>query len=88
LDGLAVDGEDQVWSTIYGGGEVLRLSPMGDVVGIVRLPMCCDTCAAFGRAVFCYYWQELVSGLREVSAISELRGSVFRMNEERVVNTS
>lgn len=53
MDGLAVDGEDQVWSTIYDGGKVLRLSLRGNVVGIVRLPMCCVTCAAFvGEELF------------------------------------
>ena len=63
-------GEDQVWSTIYGGGKVLHLSLKGErswhcqAANMLRYLR-----GVCGRGVVCYYWQGAVSGLREVSAI-------------------
>lgn len=52
-DGLVIDAEDHIWTTIYGGGKVLRISPEGEVVGVVKLPTRCVTCAAFvGEELF------------------------------------
>jgi sugar lactone lactonase YvrE len=46
-DGLAVDHEDCVWSALWGGGKVLRISPDGLVIGEVIVPTLYVTCPAF-----------------------------------------
>jgi sugar lactone lactonase YvrE len=46
-DGLAVDQDDCVWSALWGGGRVLRISPEGVVIGEVILPTAYITCPAF-----------------------------------------
>ena len=67
MDGLAINGEVQAWSTIY---EVLRLSLKGErswhcqAANVLRYLR-----GVCGRGVVCYYWQGAVSSLREVSAI-------------------
>lgn len=38
-DGLAVDSEGCVWVAVWGGSEVLRLSPDGDVIARVAMPV-------------------------------------------------
>ena len=61
----------------------------GDVVGIVRLPMCCDTCAAFvGEELFVTTGKDPYPASEKFPQSAELGGSVFRTNEERMVNTS
>lgn len=87
-DGLAVDAENHIWVTIYGGGKVLRISPEGEVVGFVKLPTRCVTCAAFvGEELF------ITSGADpepdKYVRSGELGGSVFRVNvgiEGRAIN--
>ena len=37
-DGHRVDVEGNVWSTFYGGGNVLKISPSGEVIGEIKLP--------------------------------------------------
>ncbi|PLB38668.1 SMP-30/gluconolactonase/LRE family protein [Aspergillus candidus] len=46
-DGFAIDVEGCIWSAIYGGGKVIRISPEGQVIGEVLLPTRNITCAAF-----------------------------------------
>ncbi|KAH8650575.1 hypothetical protein BGZ60DRAFT_421372 [Tricladium varicosporioides] len=46
-DGLAVDGEDCVWTALWGGGRVLRIEPEGKVIGEVIIPSIYVTCPAF-----------------------------------------
>lgn len=47
-DGAAVDTEGCYWVSMFEGGRVLRLSPAGEVLGEVRLPVRCPTMPCFG----------------------------------------
>jgi sugar lactone lactonase YvrE len=49
-DGAAVDSEDAYWCAMYEGGRLLRLSPAGEVLQEVILPVRCPTMMAFGGA--------------------------------------
>lgn len=46
-DGFAMDVEGCIWTAIYGGGKVLRVSPDGKVIGQIDLPTRNPTCPAF-----------------------------------------
>lgn len=37
-DGHRVDVEGNVWSAFYGAGNVLKISPSGEVIGEIKLP--------------------------------------------------
>jgi sugar lactone lactonase YvrE len=47
-DGAAVDAEGCYWVALFEGQRVLRLSPAGEVVREVRLPVRCATMPCFG----------------------------------------
>jgi sugar lactone lactonase YvrE len=47
-DGAAVDSEDAYWCAMYEGGRILRLSPTGEVLTEIALPVRCPTMVAFG----------------------------------------
>jgi sugar lactone lactonase YvrE len=47
-DGAAVDSEGHYWVAMFEGGRVLRVSPQGQVVREVRLPVRCPTMPCFG----------------------------------------
>lgn len=47
-DGAAVDSEGAYWCALYEGGRILRLSPAGEVLREIRLPLRCPTMVAFG----------------------------------------
>jgi sugar lactone lactonase YvrE len=47
-DGAAVDSEGAYWTAMYEGQRLLRLSPSGDVLREVRLPVRCPTMPCFG----------------------------------------
>lgn len=47
-DGAAVDSEGAYWCAMYEGGKLLRLSPSGEVLQEVTLPVRCPTMMAFG----------------------------------------
>lgn len=47
-DGAAVDSEDAYWCAMYEGGRILRLSPSGDILREIALPVLCPTMIAFG----------------------------------------
>ena len=49
-DGAALDAEGCYWSAQYEGGRVLRFSPQGEIIGIVRVPVTRPTMVAFGGA--------------------------------------
>ncbi|CAI7564173.1 unnamed protein product [Penicillium pancosmium] len=46
-DGFAIDVEGCIWTAIYGGGKVLRVSTEGKVIGQIDLPTRNPTCPAF-----------------------------------------
>jgi sugar lactone lactonase YvrE len=47
-DGAAVDSENAYWCAMYEGGCLLRISPSGEVLQEIRLPVRCPTMIAFG----------------------------------------
>jgi len=47
-DGAAVDAEGCYWSAMFEGQRLLRLSPEGEIVREVRLPVRCATMPCFG----------------------------------------
>jgi sugar lactone lactonase YvrE len=49
-DGAAVDAEGCYWASMFEGQRLLRLSPEGEVVRELRLPVRCSTMPCFGGA--------------------------------------
>ena len=47
-DGLVVDAEGFLWVAVWGGGQVRRYSPQGEVAEVVEVPVAHTTKAAFG----------------------------------------
>lgn len=47
-DGLVVDAEGGVWVALFGGGEVRRYSPSGELLAAHPVPVTQPTCPAFG----------------------------------------
>jgi sugar lactone lactonase YvrE len=47
-DGAAVDAEGAYWCAMFEGGRLLRLSPTGEILSEIRLPVRCPTMMAFG----------------------------------------
>ncbi|KAJ5130323.1 uncharacterized protein N7515_006362 [Penicillium bovifimosum] len=46
-DGFAIDVEGCIWSAVYGGAKVVRISPAGEVIGQIDLPTRNVTCPTF-----------------------------------------
>ena len=46
-DGMTTDAEDHLWIAIWGGGCVLRLSPVGEILGRVDVPAPHTSCPVF-----------------------------------------
>lgn len=49
-DGAAVDSEGAYWCAMFDGGRLLRLSPGGEILREIPLPVRCPTMIAFGGA--------------------------------------
>lgn len=49
-DGAAVDSEGAYWCAMFEGGRILRLSPTGEILDEIKLPLRCPTMVAFGGA--------------------------------------
>lgn len=49
-DGASVDSEGYYWTALYEGGRVVRLSPAGEIVQEIEVPVRCPTMVAFGGA--------------------------------------
>lgn len=49
-DGAAIDAEGAYWVAMFEGGRLLRLSPQGEVLRDLRLPVQCATMPCFGGA--------------------------------------
>jgi sugar lactone lactonase YvrE len=47
-DGLCVDDEGCAWVAMWGGSQVLRFSPSGDLLARVRVPIVHTTACWFG----------------------------------------
>jgi len=49
-DGATVDAEGNYWVAMFEGGRLLKLSPSGELLREVQLPLRCPTAVAFGGA--------------------------------------
>jgi sugar lactone lactonase YvrE len=47
-DGAAMDSEGNYWVCMFEGGRILKLSPTGELLQQIDLPLRCPTCIAFG----------------------------------------
>jgi sugar lactone lactonase YvrE len=47
-DGAAIDSEGNYWIAMYEGGRILKLSPTGELLQQVDLPLKCPTAVCFG----------------------------------------
>lgn len=47
-DGAAMDSEGNYWVAMYEGGRILKLSPTGELLQQIELPLRCPTAVAFG----------------------------------------
>jgi sugar lactone lactonase YvrE len=47
-DGAAIDSEGNYWIAMYEGGRILKLSPTGELLQQVDLPLVCPTAVCFG----------------------------------------
>jgi len=47
-DGGAVDSEGNYWSALFEGARIVKLSPQGEVLAEIALPVRCPTMVAFG----------------------------------------
>ena len=47
-DGLVVDAEDCLWVAMWGGAEVRRYAPDGELLAVLPVPVSQPTCPAFG----------------------------------------
>ncbi|WP_436499829.1 SMP-30/gluconolactonase/LRE family protein [Actinokineospora sp. HUAS TT18] len=78
-DGLAVDADGFLWVAVWGGGEVRRFSPAGDLVAVVPMPVSQPSSCAFtpdGTLVI----TSARHGLTEDELAGEpLAGSVFAL---------
>ncbi|KIW12425.1 hypothetical protein PV08_09702 [Exophiala spinifera] len=46
-DGHAMDVEGNIWHACYGGSKVIRISPQGEITGVIHLPTRNITCPTF-----------------------------------------
>ena len=81
-DGGSVDAEGCYWSALFDGGRVVRLSPAGEIVDTVDLPVSRPTMIAFGgEDLRTAYVTTARTGLSEETLAREpLAGSVFRFD--------
>ncbi|MDT9000060.1 SMP-30/gluconolactonase/LRE family protein [Paucibacter sp. APW11] len=83
-DGAAVDIEGCYWVAMYEGQRLLRLSPEGQVLRQVELPMRCPTMPAFGGADLRTLFVTSASDGRPADelAAQPLAGAVLRLRVE------
>jgi sugar lactone lactonase YvrE len=74
-DGLCVDTDGCLWVAMWGGARVLRISPAGDVLGSIAMPVRQPSSCAFAGDLLC------VTSARDGLRVSgeSLDGSVFRV---------
>jgi len=78
-DGFAIDVEDHLWTAVFGGWKVLRISPAGNVVGEISLPTRCISCPSFaGEELFIASAEE--EAPEQYPESTKFAGSLFRVN--------
>jgi sugar lactone lactonase YvrE len=80
-DGGAVDSEGAYWCAMYEGGRLLRLSPEGEILREIMLPVRCPTMMAFGDDDLRTLYITTVSHKRPAAELDEypLSGCVLRL---------
>lgn len=71
-DGAAVDSEGAYWCAMYEGAKLLRLSPDGNVLQELALPVRCPTMPAFGGKDYRTLYITTVSHKRPEKEIKDL----------------
>lgn len=79
-DGLVVDAEGALWVAIWGGGQVHRYAPDGELLAVLPVPVSQPTCPAFGgpgldELYLTTAWEGMTAGQR---AAEPLAGHVLR----------
>lgn len=78
-DGFAIDVQDHLWTAVFGGWKVLRVSPEGKVVGEISLPTRCISCPCFvGEDLFIATAAE--EAPEQYPESTKLAGSLFKVN--------
>jgi sugar lactone lactonase YvrE len=77
-DGLCVDDDGCLWVAMFGCGEVRRVSPDGDVIGVVSLPASQVTRCAFGPGGVLFVTSAAM-GVREREALG---GALFAVSTD------
>jgi sugar lactone lactonase YvrE len=76
-DGLAVDVEDCIWLAVWSGSKVIRISPAGEVIAEIEMPVTQPSSCAFGPDGTLYITSAR-QGLSEADIIARpLAGSLF-----------
>lgn len=70
-DGAAVDSEGAYWCAMYEGGRLLRISPGGEILREIALPVRCPTMLAFGGADLRTIYITSASYLRSVAELEQ-----------------
>ena len=81
-DGLAVDVDGCLWVAVWGGSEVRRISPAGELVAIVPLPVSQPSSCAFGDDGTLYITSARAGLSEDDLAAQPLAGSVFALATE------
>ncbi len=83
-DGLAVDSEGCVWSARWGGSQIVRLSPGGQVLARIAFPVSLVSSCAFGgpdlKTLFVTTAREQLTPAQRRTEV--LAGSVFSLETE------
>ena len=83
-DGAAVDSEGAYWVAMFEGARVLRLSPRGEVLQEVPLPVRCPTAVTFGGPDLRTLYITSASGGRSLDEITQypMSGKVLALRVE------
>jgi sugar lactone lactonase YvrE len=79
-DGLAIDSDGCIWLAIWGGGRVVRISPMGAIISEHHFPVSQPSSCAFGIDGTLYVTSAR-AGLSESDMLNQpLAGSLFTLS--------
>lgn len=78
-DGMTLDAEGHVWVAVWGGGEVRRYSPEGELETVVEMPVACPSACTFGGEDLAdlFITSMVPTGLRQAGLDGE--GAVYRV---------
>lgn len=79
-DGLAVDEDGFIWVAVWGGGEVRRYAPTGDLVAVVPMPVSQPSSCSFGADGTLYITSARAGLSADDLARQPLAGSVFALS--------